>query len=96
MNSNTKKTIKLEADLCHNWGFARYQSAFLALVDALKKENYEVTYTVNKVKKSGALEVYVVEGTKKNKVFSKIDSGSWLDEEMIINTVGIIKNMWKN
>ena len=52
-----------------------------------------MTYTVNKVKKSGALEVYVVEGTKKNKVFSKIDSGSWLDEEMVKNTVETVKNM---
>lgn len=65
----------------------------MTLVEALKKENYEVTCIVNKVKKSGALEVYVVEGSKKTKVFSKIESGTWLDEDEVKNTVEIIKNM---
>jgi len=64
----------------------------LALVEALKQENYNVTYQVYKVRQSGALEVYVKNGSEKTKVFSKIESGVWLDDEEVKRTVAIIKN----
>ena len=93
MVDTTSKTIKLVADLCHNWAFTSYQNAFLALVEALKLEKYVVTYTVNKVKVSGALEVYVDNNGTKTKVFSKIDSKSFLDTNSIKATVDKIKGM---
>jgi hypothetical protein len=65
----------------------------MALVDALKKENYEVTYTCNKVKKSGSLEVYLEKNGKKVLIFSKIQSGYWLDDDQVANTVEFIQNL---
>ena len=52
-----------------------------------------MTYAINKVRKSGALEVYVVNGNSKSKVFSRIDSGNWLDDNEIKKTVEIIKKL---
>ena len=93
IDTTSTKSIKLIADLCHNWGFASYQSAFLALVDALKLEKYLVTYTVNKVKVSGSLEVYVDDNGNKTKVFSKLDKKTFLDANAIKATVEEIKGM---
>jgi hypothetical protein len=65
------------------------------LIEALKKESFEVTVTYNKVKLSGALEVYLDKNGEKTKVFSKKESGNWLDEQQVIKTVAIIKTIYK-
>ena len=59
INFSNRKSIKLVAELCSVWNFIIYQGAFLNLVEALKKENFDVTYTCNKINIRGALEVYV-------------------------------------
>ena len=96
MNDISKtNSITLIADLCHNWDFKRYQSAVLDLVEeALKKESFEVTFTCNKVKLRGALEVYLDQNGEKTKVFSMKESGNWLDNEQVIKTLAIIKTIY--
>ncbi len=74
-----KKNIDLVADLCYQWGFGQYLSSFQKLTAELEKKGYTVKYTANK-ESGGKQEVYLVKGGDKTLVYSKVQTGKFIDD----------------
>ena len=89
---NDTKEIQLEADLCYNWGFGQYLSSFQNLVTALEKLGFKVKYQANK-SSGGRQEVYLVNGSDKTLVYSKLETGKFLDETNSKDVAEKIKGM---
>ena len=63
------------------------------LVNALSKEGYEVKYDVKMTPQIGSLEVSLnKENNERQRVFSKLNSGSKINEDTIPDIIEDIKN----
>lgn len=92
MNKNVR-SVKLLVEICASWSFRKYNSAFLHLVSAMKKEGYDVNYQTKMSPNYGALEVYLEKlDQEKIRVFSKISSGEMINEENIPDIIENIMN----
>ncbi len=76
---NDAKCVELEAILCYQWGFGQYLSSFQKLVTVLEGKGYLVKYDAFKGD-GGKQEVYLLNGGKKTLVYSKLETGKFLDD----------------
>ena len=98
MINKNGKIIKLVAEICASWAHRSYRNAFMNLVNALSKEGYEVKYDVKMTPQIGSLEVFLnKENNERQRVFSKLNSGSKINEDTIPDIIEDIKNkLWSN
>ena len=92
INKNIK-IIKLVAEICGSWAYRSYNNAFMNLVNALKKEGFEVKYEVKMTPQKGSLEIFLnQENKERQRVFSKLNSGNKINDDTIPDIIEDIKN----
>lgn len=77
-----KLKFKLIAELCTGWESESYKSAFLELINELKRQKIELDYQIVEVE-DNSLEIYVEKNLRKTKVFSRKLTGKWLNSSNI-------------